>query len=165
MCSIPAAVQFLFSGSKSSEVALTIPEAMQLVIQSAAMGQGGEIFVLDMGEQVRIVELARNMIRLSGLEPDKDIPIVFTGIRPGEKLCEKLFWDHEDILHTEHKKILMAKNTTLDMAKFKDDIQQMEKAINLGEPEKVRQMLSRMYTHHLSGTEAAKNEKHKSSHN
>jgi FlaA1/EpsC-like NDP-sugar epimerase len=135
---------------------MTIPEAMQLVIQAAAMGQGGEIFVLDMGEQVPIVELARNMIRLSGFEPDKDIPIVFTGIRPGEKLCEKLFWDHEEIVHTKHKKILMAKNTRLDMAKFKDDIKQMEKAINLGKPEKIQELLSRICTSHLSGTQAEK---------
>jgi FlaA1/EpsC-like NDP-sugar epimerase len=138
---------------------MTIPEAIQLVIQAGAMGEGGEIFVLDMGEQVSILELARNMIRLSGFEPDKDIPIAFTGIRPGEKLCEKLFWDHEEIVHTEHKKILMAKNTRLDMAKFKEDIQQMETAINLGEPEKIQEILSRMCTRHLSGTQAEKNEK------
>lgn len=138
---------------------MTIPEAMQLVIQAAAMGQGGEILVLDMGEQIPIVELARNMIRLSGFEPDKDIPIVFTGIRPGEKLCEKLFWDHEEIVHTKHKKILMAKNTRLDMAKFKDDIKQMEKAINLGKPEKVQETLSRICTSHLGVTQAEKNEK------
>ena len=138
---------------------MTIPEAMQLVIQAAAMGQGGEIFVLDMGTQIPIVELARNMIRLSGLEPDKDIPIVFTGIRPGEKLCEKLFWDHEEIVPTKHKKILMAKNTRLDIAKFKEDIQQMETAINLGEPDKIQEMLSRMCNHHFSGTQAEKNEK------
>ena len=140
---------------------MTIPEAMQLVIQAAAMGQGGEIFVLDMGEQVSIVELARNMIRLSGFEPDKDIPIVFTGVRPGEKLCEKLFWDHEEALPTKHKKILMAKNTGLDMAKFKEDIQQMETAINAGETEKIQEMLSRMCTCHLSGTQTEKSMKEK----
>jgi FlaA1/EpsC-like NDP-sugar epimerase len=131
---------------------MTIPEAMQLVIQAAAMGRGGEIFVLNMGEQVPIVELARSMIKLSGFEPDKDIPIVFTGIRPGEKLCEKLFWGHEEIAYTKHKKILIAKNTRLDIAKFKKDIQQMEKAISSGETEKTQEILARMCTRHLSGT-------------
>jgi FlaA1/EpsC-like NDP-sugar epimerase len=71
---------------------MTIPEAVHLVLQAAAMGQGGEVFVLNMGQQVRILELAEDLIRLSGLEPYKDIDIVFTGIRPGEKLSEAL-WD------------------------------------------------------------------------
>ncbi len=132
---------------------MTIPEAVQLVIQAAAMGQGGEIFVLDMGEPVPIVELARSMIQLSGLKPDKDIPIVFTGIRPGEKLREKLFWDDEDIVPTAHNKILMAKNTRLDIVQFMEDIQQMEIAIRLGEPEKVQELLSRMCAHHLGSVQ------------
>ena len=76
---------------------MTIPEAAQLVIQAAAMGKGGEIFVLNMGEQVKIVDLARNMISLTGLLPDKDIKIVYTGLRPGEKLYEELFDQEEGI--------------------------------------------------------------------
>ena len=87
---------------------MTIPEAVRLVIQAGAMGNGGEIFVLDMGEPVRIVDLAREMIRLSGLEPDRDIEIVFTGNRGAEKLDEKLFNDGEQVVGTTHPKIAMA---------------------------------------------------------
>lgn len=84
---------------------MTTPEAVQLVIQAGAIGQGGEIFVLDMGEPVRIVDLAENMIRLSGYEPGVDIPIVFTGIRPGEKLSEELFGEGEPMSPTSHPRI------------------------------------------------------------
>jgi FlaA1/EpsC-like NDP-sugar epimerase len=131
---------------------MTIPEAIQLVIQAGAMGEGGEIFVLDMGEQVSILELAKSMIRLSGFEPEKDIPIEFVGIRPGEKLQEKLFWDHEEALPTEHKKISMAKNTRLDIAKFKDDIRQLESFCSTGNFEKIQQKLSQICACHLGIT-------------
>jgi FlaA1/EpsC-like NDP-sugar epimerase len=84
---------------------MTIPEAVQLVLQASTMGRGSEIFVLDMGEPVKIVELARNMIRLSGLTPDRDIEIRFTGLRPGEKLYEELKIDGENMVPTSHRKI------------------------------------------------------------
>jgi FlaA1/EpsC-like NDP-sugar epimerase len=84
---------------------MTITEAVQLVLQASAMGQGGEIFVLDMGEPVKIVDLARRMIRLSGAEPGQDIQIVFSGLRPGEKLFEELRLEGEGIKTTPHEKI------------------------------------------------------------
>ncbi|MCU1285413.1 MAG: nucleoside-diphosphate sugar epimerase [Acidobacteriales bacterium] len=88
---------------------MTIPEAVQLVLQASTMGQGGEIFVLDMGEPVRILDLAENLVRLSGLEPGRDIKIVFTGLRPGEKLVEQLRLAEEQLGATAHDKIRVLK--------------------------------------------------------
>jgi len=112
---------------------MTIPEAAQLVIQAGGMCEGGEVFVLDMGEPVSILELARTMIKLLGFEPEKDIPIEFSGIRPGEKLHEQLFWDHEEVLPTEYKKILMAKNAAPDAGRFREDILEMERIVGAGD--------------------------------
>lgn len=86
---------------------MTIPEAVYLVLQAAALGQGGELFVLDMGERVKIVDLARDLITLSGLQPDRDIEIKFVGVRPGEKLQERLFVDGEDYETTQHEKVFV----------------------------------------------------------
>ena len=88
---------------------MTIPEAVLLVLQTSAMGKGGEVFVLDMGEQVKIYDVACELIRLSGLEPHKDIPIIFTGIRPGEKLFEEVLTAEEGVEPTVHPKIFKAK--------------------------------------------------------
>ncbi|MFZ5753339.1 MAG: polysaccharide biosynthesis protein [Bacillota bacterium] len=93
---------------------MTIPEAVQLVLQAASMAQGGEIFVLDMGEPVKIVDMAKELIRLSGLEPEKDIAIQFTGIRPGEKLYEELLTSEEDTTATKHKRIFIAKKQNVN---------------------------------------------------
>jgi FlaA1/EpsC-like NDP-sugar epimerase len=87
---------------------MTIPEAVQLVLQASVLGRGGEVFVLDMGQPVRIVDLATDLIRLSGLEPWRDINIVYTGTRPGEKLNEELFLECEDCERTKHPKIFVA---------------------------------------------------------
>ncbi len=89
---------------------MTIPEASQLVLQSAALGRGGEIFILDMGTPIRIADMARDLIRLSGKEPDEDIEIVYTGLREGEKLYEELITEGEGIVGTSHEKIMVLKS-------------------------------------------------------
>jgi FlaA1/EpsC-like NDP-sugar epimerase len=93
---------------------MTIPEACQLVFEAATMGNGGEIFVFDMGEPVRIYDLAEKMIRLSGLTLNRDISILETGLRPGEKLYEELLTDGENTMKTYHEKIMIAKVRQVD---------------------------------------------------
>jgi FlaA1/EpsC-like NDP-sugar epimerase len=88
---------------------MTIPEACQLVLEAGTMGDGGEIFVFDMGESVKIIDLAKKMIQLSGLELNKDIEIKVTGLRPGEKLYEELLAEEENTIPTHHPQILKAK--------------------------------------------------------
>jgi FlaA1/EpsC-like NDP-sugar epimerase len=104
---------------------MTIPEASQLVLQAATMGKGGEIFVLDMGEPVKIVDLAKELITLSGFSPEEDIEIQFTGIRPGEKLFEELSIEGEDMLRTSHPKIRIWKNILKDREKLHTGINEL----------------------------------------
>lgn len=99
---------------------MTIPEACQLVLEAFVMGAGGEIFIFDMGNSVKILDLAEKMIRLHGLEPNQDISIKMTGLRPGEKLYEELLADEETSLSTHHPKILIAKTRENDLAFMKD---------------------------------------------
>jgi FlaA1/EpsC-like NDP-sugar epimerase len=99
---------------------MTIPEASQLVLQAAAMGRGGEIYVLDMGEPVRIADLARDLIKLSGLEPDEDIRIEYTGIRPGEKLFEEIGFDAEKMEKTRHPKIFVGRLASVGPARMQE---------------------------------------------
>lgn len=101
---------------------MTIPEAVQLVIQAGAMAAGGEIFVLDMGEPVKILDLARDLIKLSGLEPDVDIKIEYTGLRPGEKLYEELLMAEEGLEETKHEKIFIGRPVYSDLGQLKQEI-------------------------------------------
>ncbi len=104
---------------------MTIPEACQLVLEAGAMGQGGEIFIFDMGESVKIIDLAKKMVKLSGLVLDKDIRIVFTGLRPGEKLYEELLADQENTVPTHHKQIMIAKVKEYDFEFISSSIHQL----------------------------------------
>ena len=109
---------------------MTIPEAAQLVIQAGAMSQGGEIFVLDMGKPVKIVELAKDLIRLSGFRPGIDIKIEFTGLRPGEKLYEELMLKEEKVDKTTHEKIFVCKSQSLSYNELIPWIKALEKSLN-----------------------------------
>ena len=104
---------------------MTIPEAVQLVIQAGAMAKGGEIFVLDMGQPVKIYDLARNLIQLSGYEPDIDIKIEVTGLRPGEKLYEELLMKEEGLRETRHQKIFIGQPGEFDLEIVKSQIQEL----------------------------------------
>ena len=121
---------------------MTIPEASQLVLEAGSMGEGGEIFVFDMGKPVPIVDLARKMVRLSGLVPNVDIEIKYTGLRPGEKLYEELLSDAENTLPTHHDKILVAKGRTESPIQLKDSFEQLFMYASL--PEKTMEMVSVM---------------------
>jgi len=107
-------------------------EACLLVMQAGAMGQGGEVFVLDMGKPIKILDLAKDMIRLSGFEPDKDIAIVFTGIRPGEKLFEEILTAEEGILATKNQKIFIAKMKNTQVEVLEKSIKTLEDILHKG---------------------------------
>ncbi|MBI5442045.1 MAG: polysaccharide biosynthesis protein [Deltaproteobacteria bacterium] len=105
---------------------MTIPEASQLVLQAGSMGHAGEIFLLDMGEPIKILDLAKELIRLSGLKPHEDIEIVFTGLRPGEKLYEELLIAGEGIKPTDHRKILVAAAQSLPLAEVEEHLEELD---------------------------------------
>jgi FlaA1/EpsC-like NDP-sugar epimerase len=107
---------------------MTIPEAVSLVLQAGFYAKGGEIFILDMGEPVKIDTMARNMIRLSGYEPDVDIKVEYTGLRPGEKLYEELLMKEEGLQETANKMIHIGKPIAMDDERFKDQLARLDKA-------------------------------------
>lgn len=107
---------------------MTIPEAVSLILQAGAMGEGGEIFVLDMGEPVRIRDLAEQMIRLSGLTPGRDIDIVYTGLRPGEKLFEEIFHERENLRGTRHPKLFLAGSRPVEWQWLTDELTELQGA-------------------------------------
>jgi FlaA1/EpsC-like NDP-sugar epimerase len=127
---------------------MTIPEAVQLVIQAGAMAQGGEIFILDMGQPVKIADLARDLIRLSGLTPDEDVEIRYTGIRPGEKLYEEILTSEEGTSATKHNRIFVGKPTEFSREELRQVISDLEQVVHSQETpfrdELIRQMLWKM---------------------
>jgi FlaA1/EpsC-like NDP-sugar epimerase len=120
---------------------MTIPEACQLVLEAGAMGKGGEIFIFDMGESVKIVDLAKKMIKLSGLILDKDISIIYTGLRPGEKLYEELLANEENTIPTHHKQILIAKVKEYDFETISSSINEL---INLFDQQNNKSIVKKM---------------------
>ncbi|HEX2287177.1 MAG TPA: polysaccharide biosynthesis protein, partial [Gaiellaceae bacterium] len=123
---------------------MTIPEASSLVVQAGAIGGAGEIFVLDMGEPVRILDLARDMIRLSGKEPEREIPFEFIGVRAGEKLHEVLWGEEEEVAETGHPKIQRARRVPIDAAWLEEELTELERLVWDGETLEVVSRLSRM---------------------
>ncbi len=122
---------------------MTIPEAVSLVLQAGAYAKGGEIFVLDMGEPVKIVDLAKNLILLSGHKPDEDIPIVFTGLRPGEKLYEEMLMDEEGMQETANQRIHIGKPLEIDEEKFLKQLTELSEYVAT-EPDDIREWVKRI---------------------
>ncbi len=123
---------------------MTIPEACQLILQAGTMGEGGEIYVLDMGEPVKISYLAEQMIRLSGNVPGEDVDIVYTGLRPGEKLFEELFHEREQLVQTDHPKIFLAKHRVEDWQTLNTTLDQMEAACQRYDESELTMLLNKM---------------------
>ncbi len=120
---------------------MTIPEACLLVMQAGAMGQGGEVFVLDMGKPIKILDLAKEMIKFSGFEPDKDIPIVFTKPRLGEKFFEEILTAEEGTISTKSQKIFRAKLSVVDENKLKDNLERLKETVEEADSKKIKDIL------------------------
>ncbi|NLJ98224.1 MAG: polysaccharide biosynthesis protein [Tissierellia bacterium] len=121
---------------------MTIPEACQLVLQAGGMAKGGEIFILDMGEPVKIIDLAKDLIRLSGFEPGKDIAIEITGLRPGEKLYEELLLNKEESVTTDHQKIYIEKPLFYDYRKMKHNLCRLKETIDYADEHMIKEVLA-----------------------
>jgi FlaA1/EpsC-like NDP-sugar epimerase len=123
---------------------MTIPEAVSLVVQAGGMGVSGQVFVLDMGKPVKILALAKNMIRLSGMEPGREIEIAFTGIRPGEKLHEELWGEHETVSPTEHPKINRLTRAAIDPKWLDDELTVLSKLVEAADTDAVVERLAKI---------------------
>jgi FlaA1/EpsC-like NDP-sugar epimerase len=120
---------------------MTIPESCQLILQAGAMGEGGEIFLLDMGTPIKIDDMARDLIRLSGFEPDVDIKIEYIGLRPGEKLYEELITEGEGIVPTSHEKIMVLKGKSCDQISLNGKIDKLRSLAHQQDAEGIRSLL------------------------
>jgi FlaA1/EpsC-like NDP-sugar epimerase len=120
---------------------MTIPEACQLILQAGSMGEGGEIFILDMGTPIRINDMARDLIRLSGFEPDVDIKIEYIGLRPGEKLFEELITEGEGIIPTSHEKIMVLKGRECNLDVLNGEIDELLQLSREQDAEKIKESL------------------------
>jgi FlaA1/EpsC-like NDP-sugar epimerase len=123
---------------------MTIPEAARLVLQAGAMGQGGEIFILDMGEPVRILDLAIAMITLTGLKPFEEMDIAFTGLRPGEKLHEELAMFGEEIAKTRHPKIYIGRLASWSSAEMVDTLARLTSLATAAQSDEIRRFLNEL---------------------
>src|SRR5207249_11640170 len=123
---------------------MTVTEAAHLVLQAGAMGEGGEVFLLDMGEQVRILDLARQLVRMAGLREGEDIEIVFTGLRPGEKLYEELHSDAERTRITRHERILVWDLDARDEESLLNEVAELEALAHEGNPGAIKRQLRRL---------------------
>jgi len=133
---------------------MTIPEAVRLILQAGSMGKGGEIFVLDMGEPVKIVDLAEQMVHLSGMEVGKDIEVQFTGLRPGEKLYEELFHHSESLMGTSHPKIMLSASREVDWDEMQELLEKLRGACAEREVETVRALLQEMVPEFVQPSDA-----------
>jgi FlaA1/EpsC-like NDP-sugar epimerase len=131
---------------------MTIPEAVQLVLQAGAVGESGQVLILDMGEPVKIVDLARDMIALSGLRHPDDIEIVFTGLRPGEKMYEELFYGNEKHAKKVHEKIFCAEREPMQPNAVKLHVSQLEKTIH-GSTSEARAVLADVVAQYVATDE------------
>lgn len=121
---------------------MTIPEAVSLVLTAGGLAKGGEIFILDMGDAVKIKDLAENLIRLSGFKPGKDIIIEYTGLRPGEKLYEELLLDEEGIKKTDSEKIYIGKPINIDVVKFKEQLEDLKRCADDNDEDEIEKAIS-----------------------
>lgn len=135
---------------------MTIPEASSLILQAGAMGKGGEIYVLDMGEPVKILTLAENMIRLSGLEPGRDIRIEYIGLRPGEKMHEELFYASEELVGTGHPKLMLANCMSCEWNSLQTDLAELQKAVERFDEHAVLRIIQRIVPEFVRNVPAQK---------